>query len=69
MSSYFTSKIYVLLAEPRDGYLFEYNYNAGLATAKLKAYFFDYPAVAAGKAIEVTGGPDISGIRFLAVGI
>ena len=57
--------VYLVLAEPQDGYLFLYDHTNSL----LMAYYFDYNAVADGAAIEFpTGALAISGVRVFALG-
>lgn len=55
------------VATPAAGYIFEYDY----ANRKLKAFRFDYAAAAAGPAVEVPAGTDLSAVmtRFIAWGI
>lgn len=56
-----------VLVETKSGYLFEYDYT----NKKVKAYRFDYDAVADGAAIEVANTTDLSavtGVRVFAWG-
>jgi len=60
-------KVEFLLAEPKLGYVFEYDY----ANSKLKAYWADFSATAAGALSEVADTTNLSAVadvRVFAVG-
>ncbi|BDG59916.1 hypothetical protein [Caldinitratiruptor microaerophilus] len=61
------TEVHVVLFEQRAGYLFEYD----RAAKKVKVLRFDYPAAAAGPAVEVAAGTDLSAVAnvgFIAYG-
>lgn len=48
-----------------SGYLADVDYaNSSGNTLRIRAYYFDYAAAAAGAAIEVAAGTDLSGVNF-----
>ena len=67
ISDYFPSELQLVLVESKGGFVFEYDYTA----KKVKAYYYDYDAVADGAAIEVANTADITaanGAKFIAIG-
>ena len=63
------SVVYDAVVSAGGGYLAEVASISG-NTLTIKVYYFNYPGTAAGAAIEVPAGTDLSGVRFriLAVG-
>jgi hypothetical protein len=59
--------IYALIAEPKSGYIFEYDYT----NEKIKAYYCDYDSGSDDVLIEVANTTDLSavtGVRLLVFG-
>ena len=58
------SKVEEVLTAELPGYLVEATPTAGSNTITVKVYQFDYPATAAGPAVEVADGTDLSGLTL-----
>jgi len=59
--------VYAVFAEPKGGYVFEYDYD----NEKLKAYYGNYDQGSDGALTEVTNGADLSsvtGVRLVVFG-